>query len=75
MLEQTLRQNGFLNNNAFYSPTSLSVEVQSRSPMQRAAVLQDPTAKQMEDLRQKIAERRVAPPATTWMNRIAVKTR
>jgi hypothetical protein len=42
--------------------------------MQRAGVFQDPTAQQMEDLRQKIAERRAAAP-TTWMNKMSVKTR
>lgn len=77
VLEQNGRHNdgqynGYPANNGFYSSSHQQTSNQSMPTNTRAAVFHDPTIQQMEELRQKIADRRGGPtnPSTTWMNRM-----
>jgi hypothetical protein len=67
------RQNdghGFFSSNQS-STTSTEGQI-GRPTSARAAVFHDPTLQQMEDIRQRLAERRVAPASSAnWMNRVA----
>jgi hypothetical protein len=62
--------NGFFSSNQS-STTSTEGQI-GRPTSARAAVFHDPTLQQMEDIRQRIAERRAAPiSSANWMNRVA----
>ncbi|KAI6191897.1 hypothetical protein M3Y97_00277400 [Aphelenchoides bicaudatus] len=62
--------NGFFSSNQS-STTSTEGQI-GRPTSARAAVFHDPTLQQMEDIRQRLAERRAAPNNTAnWMNRAA----